>query len=118
MPEDSVDIDFSYLRMTFENQPARYQMLIEMMLEEFRIARKKIFTSLAEKDEQTYRDTKHKLMPSLSYIQLTPFKELLETIKGDLIENRKTFTLERYENILHYYLDRLVEQTEEELEKR
>lgn len=115
VPEEPVYIDFSYLRSTFETQPDRYHLLIEMMLSEFEAARDKIFSSLLERDEQTYRDTKHKLMPSLSYIQLTSFKELLEDIKMDLIENRDTFTLERYEDILHYYLDALVEQTREEL---
>jgi len=115
VPEKPVDIQFGYLRSTFETQPERYHLLIEMMLSEFELARDKIFSSLLQKDEQTFRDTKHKLMPSLSYIQLTPFQELLEAIKTDLIENRETFSLERYEDILHYYLDALVEQTREEL---
>lgn len=116
VPSEPLKVDFTYLRETFASQPERYILLLEMMVKEFTHAREVILDSLSKGDEQTFRDTKHKLMPSLSYVQLTGLQELLEEVKTELIEQKRAFQLEPYNALLRYYLDGLVEQTEAELQ--
>lgn len=71
--------------------------------------------ALQHKKVQEYRDCKHKLLPSLNYLQLHEMRDLLEDIKQDIMEDTAGFSLEKYADRLRYYFRSMQEATREKL---
>ena len=109
------EVDFSFLESTFHNQPDRLMLLLELMESEFSISRNNILESLAQGEVDRYRDAKHKLLPSLNYLQVVGMKDLLEDIKSHIMERPESFRLEDYEPALQHYYTTIISALQEKL---
>ncbi len=104
----SFEVDFTFLESTFFNQPDRLKKLLELMHKEFSLSRDAIVTSLSGKDTEVFRETKHKLMPSLNYLKVDGLRDTLEEIKAKLLTDPTAFRIEEYEGMLHHYFDTIL----------
>lgn len=77
MAEQLHPIDFTFLETTFKDQPERLKKLLSLMSREFSTSEEVIMQALQHKKVQEYRDCKHKLLPSLNYLQLHEMRDLL-----------------------------------------
>ncbi len=79
LPED--DPDLNYLKQTFADQQDRYHNLIGLMVNEFILSKEGIDHAIAEGDVMSYRQIKHKLQPSVSYLGMPDFTRVMEEVK-------------------------------------
>lgn len=103
MTEELHPIDFTFLETTFQDQPERLKKLIKLMLEEFASSRKLMVAALAQKRTQDFRDVKHKLLPSLNYLQMDSMRDLLEEIKESLLTDEVEFDFQLYRDQLDFF---------------
>lgn len=104
MDKELYPIDFSFLETTFKDQPDRLMKLLQLMQKEFSSSKMLMFEALAEKETGQFRDVKHKLLPSLNYLQMAPMRDLLEEIKADILANEEAFDFDNYKDKLdHFY---------------
>lgn len=96
MPNSMYPIDFSFLEHTFRDQPARLVKLLELMEREFSHCQWQMSEYLREGNIDAFRDLKHKLLPSLNYLQMDEFRDLLETIKQAYLDDPESFDPEKY----------------------
>lgn len=104
----SFEVDFTFLESTFFNQPDRLKKLLELMHKEFSLSREAIVSSLSGQDTDVFRETKHKLMPSLNYLKVDGLRDMLEEIKAKLLTDPTAFQFAEYEVMLHHYFDTIL----------
>ena len=115
MAEDLYPIDFSFLETTFKDQPDRLKKLLTLMAKEFSTSEETMIAALQDKKVQQYRDIKHKLLPSLNYLQLGEMRDLLEDIKQDIMADTQGFSLDKYEDTLRYFFRSMQVATQQKL---
>ena len=105
MQEDLHPIDFSFIDETFQGQTDRLVKLLELMQIEFSTSKTLMFDALEEKELQQYRDVKHKLLPSLTYLQVDAMRDLLEEIRNALALDSAAFEFDAFKGSLAYYFE-------------
>lgn len=101
---DGITVDFTFLDDTFQDDPNRLLRLLEMIHIELENSEGLMMDALRTRNEQAYRDIKHKLLPSLTYLKIPGMKDVLEDARNGLMENPDTFDSECYvQAIARYY---------------
>jgi hypothetical protein len=101
-PED-ITVDFTFLDETFQDDPDRLLNLLEMIHTELESSEDLMMDALRTRNELAYRDIKHKLLPSLTYLKIPGMKDVLEEAKAGLMEHPDTFDSERYAQAIGRY---------------
>ncbi len=108
--------DLDYLRKTFANQKDQYYNLLVLMVKEYEISKEAISESIEQHDLERYRQVKHKLQPSTSYLRMSDFTRLLEEVKNDFESVWKGERKDLTEKIFSYF-DVIIHLLKKELEE-
>ncbi len=113
LPEDEPDLN--YLKQTFADQQDRYHNLIGLMVNEFILSKEGIARAIAEGDVMSYRQIKHKLQPSVSYLGMPDFTRVMEEIKlrFDCIDNDE---MKDTRLRMFFYFDKIIKALQQELQ--
>lgn len=114
LPKD--DPDLNYLKQTFADQEDRYHNLIDLMLKEFTLSKEGIARAIAEGDVMSYRQIKHKLQPSTSYLRMPNFTQVMEKVKLHFENIDKEEMKETRLSLFHYF-DKIIEALQQELQR-
>gem|GEM_PF-3021952 len=114
LPKDDPDLD--YLKQTFADQEDRYHNLIHLMLKEFILSKEGIARAIAEGDVMSYRQIKHKLQPSTSYLRMPNFTQVMEGVKLHF-DNIDKEEMKEIRLKLFYYFDKIIDALQQELQR-
>ncbi len=114
LPEDEPDLN--YLKETFADQRERYQNLISLMVKELILSKEGIARAIDEHDVMSYRQIKHKLQPSTSYLRMPDFTRVMEDVKlrFDLIDKEE---MQDTKLRMFLYFDKIIEALQGELQR-
>ncbi len=114
LPEDEPDLN--YLKETFADQHERYQNLISLMVKELILSKEGIARAIDEHDVMSYRQIKHKLQPSTSYLRMPDFTRVMEDVKThfDRIDEEE---MQDTKLRMFLYFDKIIEALQGELQR-